>query len=307
MRSSKPWRYFGVFILVIVIAVIVVELWHLIPEKNATDWPQGSGRFVNVHFNVISKDISCQYATIELQDSEGSRVEGITIDLAKWNVDEKGVLTKAKTDHSFAHISNNDKRTAWEHVVALNAVSLDAWLDSHEYTFVDFYTPWCTWCQRMQATWDDLGGVVSKQGLPISIAAVDCDADAATREICAKKHSVQAYPTLRLYKRGVFQPPDYMGERTVEGFSAYLQSHAQITFQNLSSSNSNGDACQLVGSIMVDRRVTVWRVAVRSSLTERLSDNTVMYSMELVKPHPKINKRKKALHNDNQYSDDRAP
>ena len=99
-----------------------------------------------------------------------------------------------------------------EHAIPLLANSFDEYLESNEYTFVDFvssgvpwhglllivypplpwpptvsppnniiriypppheqYAPWCVWCQRLGPTWEAFAEHVEEQKIPVKIAKV---------------------------------------------------------------------------------------------------------------------------------------
>ena len=40
------------------------------------------------------------------------------------------------------------------HAIPLSEDTYDTWLSEHEFTFVEFFAPWCVWCQRMAPTWE---------------------------------------------------------------------------------------------------------------------------------------------------------
>lgn len=59
----------------------------------------------------------------------------------------------------------------------------ESWLDSHHYTFINFYAPWCLWCQRLEPVWEAFAEKVEEEDLPVSIVRVDC---IANKDLCMK-------------------------------------------------------------------------------------------------------------------------
>ena len=62
--------------------------------------------------------------------------------------------------------------------------SMENWLQSHHYTFVNYYAPWCVWCQRLEPVWEAFAEAASKEDLPVSIVKVDC---AANSKLCIEQ------------------------------------------------------------------------------------------------------------------------
>ena len=59
----------------------------------------------------------------------------------------------------------------------------ESWVESHQYTFINFYAPWCLWCQRLEPVWEALAEKVEEEELPVSIVRVDC---IANKDLCIK-------------------------------------------------------------------------------------------------------------------------
>ena len=93
------------------------------------------------------------------------------------------------------------------------------WIKEHHYTFVNFYAPWCIWCQRLEPVWEAFAEQVESEHLPVSIVKVDC---VESSDLCAEQ-KVQAFPLLRLFRDGVQQPPDYRSDRTVDALTAFVR------------------------------------------------------------------------------------
>jgi protein disulfide-isomerase A1 len=95
-------------------------------------------------------------------------------------------------------------------------------IDSDADVFVKFYAPWCGHCKTMAPIWEELATEL-KDVAHFVIA----DFDATMNE--ADGVDVKGFPTLKFYPRGAkgSAPLDYEGERTKEGFLAYIKEHSQ--------------------------------------------------------------------------------
>lgn len=72
-------------------------------------------------------------------------------------------------------------------------------------TVVEFYAPWCGYCQKLHSSYSKLGKFVHDDSqYAINIAAVNCDDD-VNRPLCAE-YRIQGFPTVM-----VFRPPRYDG------------------------------------------------------------------------------------------------
>ncbi|XP_026159499.1 protein disulfide-isomerase [Mastacembelus armatus] len=84
--------------------------------------------------------------------------------------------------------------------------------------FVEFYAPWCGHCKQLAPIWEKLGEKY-KDSADIIVAKMDSTAN----EIEAVK--VHSFPTLKFFPAGEeHKVIDYNGERTLDGFSKFLES-----------------------------------------------------------------------------------
>uniref|UniRef100_A0A3Q3WAS3 Protein disulfide-isomerase n=1 Tax=Mola mola TaxID=94237 RepID=A0A3Q3WAS3_MOLML len=90
--------------------------------------------------------------------------------------------------------------------------------DSSKNVFVEFYAPWCGHCKQLAPIWEKLGEKY-KDSADIIVAKMDSTAN----EIETVK--VHSFPTLKFFPSGdERQVIDYNGERTLEGFTKFLES-----------------------------------------------------------------------------------
>jgi len=93
-------------------------------------------------------------------------------------------------------------------------------MNAEKDVLVEFYAPWCGHCKQLTPIWDELGEKY-KDHESIVIAKMDSTANEL------EEVKVQGFPTIKLFKKGTNEIVDYNGDRTVEGFSKFLEEPAK--------------------------------------------------------------------------------
>ncbi|ATY65303.1 disulfide isomerase [Cordyceps militaris] len=86
---------------------------------------------------------------------------------------------------------------------------------SHDPWFIKFYAPWCSHCQALKPTWEQLAK--SMRG-KLNIGEVNCDQE---KRLCKDVHA-KAFPTLLFFKGG--ERVEYRGLRGIGDFTKYADS-----------------------------------------------------------------------------------
>lgn len=89
--------------------------------------------------------------------------------------------------------------------------------DKSKDVFVEFYAPWCGHCKQIAPIWDQLG-----EKFKDSETVIVAKMDATANELEHTK--ITSFPTIKLFKKGDNEAVDYTGERTLEGFTKFLES-----------------------------------------------------------------------------------
>jgi protein disulfide-isomerase A1 len=89
--------------------------------------------------------------------------------------------------------------------------------DTTKNVLVEFYAPWCGHCKQLAPIWDKLGEKYQDDP-SIVIAKIDSTANEL------EDVKVQSFPTIKFFPAGSNKVIDYTGERTLEGFTKFLDS-----------------------------------------------------------------------------------
>ena len=151
----------------------------------------------------------------------------------QWQLDSEGkkrIFSGRNKEQREVKHDTHDKSFQEMHENGVQAVDVqestfDSFLHEKENAFVDFYAPWCIWCQRLHPTWEAFAEKVDEEGMPISVGKVDCIKES---KLCAAQ-KVNAFPTLRWFTNGNAVQPDYKSDRTVNALNAFAARKLEAT------------------------------------------------------------------------------
>lgn len=188
---------------------------------------------IQLNFNITLFALQCDYVSVDVWDVLGTNKQNVTKNVEKWQVDAGGNRrTFSGRNRETREVKHDEHHETLEelHENGVHATPIGSkdefmdYLGHHEMAFVNFYAPWCMWCQRLHPTWEKVAEEVERINMPVGIANVDCQAHS---DLC-RDQRVMAFPTLRFYENKQAQVPDYKSDRTVQALVSYAQRKLEL-------------------------------------------------------------------------------
>ena len=191
------------------------------------------GELLRINFNLSFPALSCEFATLDISDTLGLKRLNLTKTVRKSPIDGEslrrtGVMTDDRKRKEPQYDSEEDhpgeEYEDADFATALTAATWDAHMKHYDIVVVNFYAPWCPWCQRLGPTWEavteEVHGKYPEEDGRIRFAKVDCTAEV---ELC-KANQIAAFPSIRIFTHGsddvvnmgVHEHLAYYGDRTTD-------------------------------------------------------------------------------------------
>ncbi len=260
---------------------LLLHLYHA-PPPTQTPPPHhptaaAAGELLRVNFNVSFPHLPCEHATLDISDAMGLKRLNLTKTVRKTPVDGATLARagRAERDEARPEPQYDDEEQhpgeAYEDAdfaTPLSKASWDAHMRHYDIVVVNFYAPWCPWCQRLGPTWEAVTeGVHARYPEAdgrIRFAKVDCTVEAA---LCAE-HAIAAFPSIRIFhhgsddveKLGQHEHLAYFGDRTTEALAALADSLAaaagpphRLPGVAAAAASTGGLGCNFAGFVLVKK------------------------------------------------------
>jgi len=118
------------------------------------------------------------------------------------------------------HLLSQDLPDDWDKTPVKTLVSSnfdEVVFNKDKDVLVEFYAPWCGHCKQLAPIFDQLGEKF-RDSETVVVAKIDSTANELEHT------KITSFPTLKFYRKGDNAVVDYNGERTLEGFTKFLES-----------------------------------------------------------------------------------
>jgi thiol-disulfide isomerase/thioredoxin len=131
------------------------------------------GEMLRINFNISFPALSCEYATLDVSDALGSKKLNLTKTVRKAPIDAESLAKvgygvedfkrpEPKYDE-FPDFGDADPYGEMDFLVPLDEASWDAHMNHYDVVIVNFFAPWCHWCQQLAPTWEAVTQVVHQK------------------------------------------------------------------------------------------------------------------------------------------------
>jgi len=277
--------------MVFMFLLFLVELWAFLATTIETGvmLDTNAETLLRINFNVTMMELQCDFAAVDVVDVLGTNSMNVTKNVEKWQLDDTGKRMifqgRNREQRDIAHDSHHpgleELHRNGVHAPEIPEKDFDTYLEENPYVFVNFFAPWCIWCQRLEPTWEALAEEIEKlneraggsggSAIDVDVVKVDC---VANRQLCASQR-IMAFPTLRFFKDGKQYGIDYKQDRTVNAFVDFLKQKVELekTMQDWHPRRKQRmldikehPGCMVSGYVLVNRVPGNFHIEARSKL-----------------------------------------
>lgn len=202
-----------------------------------------------MNFNVTLPGLSCEFATLELQNVLGDKKKlRNTRTIHKFSLDGKwqGSATE-NVHHSIQHYyegTDKDHYGNTRHAVELSAETFHTVIEDYEVLLVDFHAPWCSHCQHLAPIYEHAADLVHQKVKErvkfkgdrdryskhsVGLGTLDCT-EKVNIPLCRENH-IQAYPTILVFRKSESKTVG----RTYGGYEVHESYHGVREAESIAS------------------------------------------------------------------------
>ena len=167
------------------------------------------GELLRINFDVSFPALSCEYATLDISDALGLKRLNLTKTVRKAPIEGDSLQRTGaaredsqKPEPLYDEHHPGEQYDEADFATPLNGSSWDEHMKRYDIVVVNYYAPWCPWCQRLAPTWEAVTEAIHEKYPDadgrLRFAKVDCTVEV---DLC-RRAQVTAFPSIRVYNHG---------------------------------------------------------------------------------------------------------
>eukprot|EP00850_Spirogloea_muscicola_P010995 SM000066S20470 [mRNA] locus=s66:561351:566363:+ [translate_table: standard] len=205
------------------------------------------GDLLRINFNFSFPALSCEFASVDVSDVLGTHRFNLTKTVRKYPINQHLEVVGPEHHPDPVPVTNkhgdehHDRQLAemkhgvyddgnLEGALVLTDDNFDHYIAEYPVVFVNFFAPWCPWCQRLEPSWEKASKIMAAKYNPeadgrIRLAKVDCTIH---QNLC-RSHHIQGFPSLRIFRMGQ-NIRDIHGQHDHESYYGNRDTDALVEF-----------------------------------------------------------------------------